>query len=94
MGEARIKMVGVETQQPVEGPLSDVLTSGARHELPVGPGTLREAFEHERRRASLLEQIVIDQLATMGLLLEEHTRQIKVLEAAAKPKSSIIKLHG
>lgn len=67
----------------------------AAHPLdPPRAVTLQESFEHERRRASLLEQIVVDQLATMGLLLEEHTRQIKVLEAALKPKSSIIKLHG
>ena len=58
----------------------------------VGPGTLRDAYEHERRRATMLEQVVVDQLATMGLLLAEHTRQIAALEGKAKPKSSIIKL--
>lgn len=58
------------------------------------PGTLREAFEHERRRASMLEGVVVDQLAAIGLLLEEHTRQIAALEAKleGKPKSTIIQL--
>lgn len=52
--------------------------------LPDGV-TLEKAFQHERRRAQLLENIVVEQLASIGLALETLNKRVVKLESATSP---------